>query len=283
MMSSGSGATPTVGRPPRWLALARGRCVFAVGKVVAVSSPCPGRRRHGFARAVVVSTAHAVAQAAASARGGAFGLKSGIHAANSKSHVHSLPADDAAAAAPTPSPRAGSDQHHPARAGVGRARTAGSSSFGVQRVRRRHTTPRRVGGTLALANRRGLAKKAAAGAKGKSAGPDGIPAEYFHCMLDQVKEDLTAYYNEMFDERTLTTGMLCGEIILLYKKKDPRDVRNYRPITLLNNDYKILMRILALRMNEAVVEVYLQPSGWADLNTNTRFEVPCCKVRLQNQ
>ena len=45
-----------------------------------------------------------------------------------------------------------------------------------------------------------------------------------------------------------------GYISLLYKKKDRDDPRNYRPITLLNSDYKILMRVLARRMNEAVVQ-----------------------------
>ena len=35
-----------------------------------------------------------------------------------------------------------------------------------------------------------------------------------------------------------------GEVALIYKKKDPKDIRNYRPITLLNNDYKILARVL---------------------------------------
>ena len=33
-------------------------------------------------------------------------------------------------------------------------------------------------------------------------------------------------------------GMRCGTISVLYKKKDRSDPRNYRPITLLNNDYK---------------------------------------------
>ena len=40
----------------------------------------------------------------------------------------------------------------------------------------------------------------------------------------------------------------------MYKKNDRDDPRNYRPITLLNNDYKILTRILTKRMNEAVVQ-----------------------------
>ena len=46
--------------------------------------------------------------------------------------------------------------------------------------------------------------------------------------------------------------MRLGEIILLYKKKDPRDVRNYRPITLLNTDYKILTKILGARMKKVI-------------------------------
>ena len=45
-----------------------------------------------------------------------------------------------------------------------------------------------------------------------------------------------------------------GIISVLYKKGARNDPRNYRPITLLNNDYKILMRILTKRMNEAVVQ-----------------------------
>ena len=44
--------------------------------------------------------------------------------------------------------------------------------------------------------------------------------------------------------------MRTGEIIVLYKKEDPRDVRNYRPITLLNYDYKILLKILVERMKK---------------------------------
>ena len=48
--------------------------------------------------------------------------------------------------------------------------------------------------------------------------------------------------------------MRSGIISVLYKKKDRSDPRNYRPLTLLNNDYKILMRILTQRMNEAVLQ-----------------------------
>ena len=39
-----------------------------------------------------------------------------------------------------------------------------------------------------------------------------------------------------------------GGIVLIYKKKDPKEIRNYRPITLLNSDYKIRTTILADRL-----------------------------------
>ena len=44
-------------------------------------------------------------------------------------------------------------------------------------------------------------------------------------------------------------------------KKDPRDLRNYRPITLLNVDYKILTKILAKRLAKYMNE-------FASLNQN---------------
>ena len=40
-----------------------------------------------------------------------------------------------------------------------------------------------------------------------------------------------------------------GDIVLIIiYKKDPKEIRNYRPITLLNRDYKILTTILAGRL-----------------------------------
>ncbi len=43
-----------------------------------------------------------------------------------------------------------------------------------------------------------------------------------------------------------TLGWMC----LIYKKKDPTGISNYRLITLLNTDYKLLTKILALQLME---------------------------------
>ena len=46
--------------------------------------------------------------------------------------------------------------------------------------------------------------------------------------------------------------MLEGDITLLYKKKDRTDVRNYRPLTMLNTDYKVYTKVLANRLKTVV-------------------------------
>jgi len=43
-----------------------------------------------------------------------------------------------------------------------------------------------------------------------------------------------------------------GDISVLYKKGDPKEPRNYRPITLLQVDYKIYSKALVRRMKTVV-------------------------------
>ena len=65
--------------------------------------------------------------------------------------------------------------------------------------------------------------------------------------------------NEAHDRGEMPQSMLLGEITLLYKKKDPRDVRNYRPITLLNVDYKILTKVLGERIKVTLDSIISAP------------------------
>lgn len=41
----------------------------------------------------------------------------------------------------------------------------------------------------------------------------------------------------------------------LYKKKDPTEISNYRPITLLNTDYRILTKALALQLVDEITHL----------------------------
>ena len=84
---------------------------------------------------------------------------------------------------------------------------------------------------------------------GKSAGPDALPAEFYKSFTDLVKHDFLRVINLALEQGQLNVSMREGDIILLYKKGDTRDPRNYRPITLLQSDYKILAKVLILALD----------------------------------
>ncbi len=89
---------------------------------------------------------------------------------------------------------------------------------------------------------------------GKSPGPDRIPNKFYKTYSKILSEFLAYVFNESRHSGALPQSCMQGLISVLYKKKDREDPRNYRPITLLNCDYKILTRILTKRMNEAALQ-----------------------------
>ena len=95
---------------------------------------------------------------------------------------------------------------------------------------------------------------------GKATGLDGLPYEFWKWLgptpIKRVDGD-PSNFNECLHTVFLDiqrygiapgTNFTEGWICPLYKKKDRRDIANYRPITLLNSDYKLFTKILALRL-----------------------------------
>jgi hypothetical protein len=89
---------------------------------------------------------------------------------------------------------------------------------------------------------------------GKQAGPSRLPNGLYKRMSSVFAKRFAALINETRRTGNLPKHFLEGDISMLYKKGDREDTRNYRPITLLNTDYKIFTRILAKRMLRAVHE-----------------------------
>jgi hypothetical protein len=84
--------------------------------------------------------------------------------------------------------------------------------------------------------------------KGKVPGIDGLPAEFFYHFWKDLKESFMDVVQDSFNSGDLPDTMRTSIITLIYKKKDRDDLRNYRPISLLCSDYKIIAKVLAERM-----------------------------------
>jgi hypothetical protein len=84
--------------------------------------------------------------------------------------------------------------------------------------------------------------------KKKSPGPDGLTSEFYNEYWTIVKTEVTQMIREMF-EMDATTHQLKVEIMAsLPKHAKATKLTDYRPITLLNLDYKILTRVIVNRL-----------------------------------
>ena len=84
---------------------------------------------------------------------------------------------------------------------------------------------------------------------GKSTGIDGIPIEYFKSYYEYLKNDLLQLYNLiLFENNNLTTSLNQAIITFSFKNDKKENLKNWRPISLLCSDYKILTKILSNRL-----------------------------------
>ena len=90
---------------------------------------------------------------------------------------------------------------------------------------------------------------------GKSPGPDALPGEFYREFETEVAHILYEVFREIDEIGEMCEDLRSGDIIILYKKGDPREIRNYRPITLLQVDYKIRSKILVARLKPAVDDI----------------------------
>ena len=85
--------------------------------------------------------------------------------------------------------------------------------------------------------------------KNKCPGLDGLTAELYICFWGELKSKLITVYQNAFIKGILPETMRVGVVTLLEKKgKDRSELANWRPITLLNVDYKILTKTLSQRL-----------------------------------
>ena len=89
------------------------------------------------------------------------------------------------------------------------------------------------------------------------AGPDGLTLECYRKFWSKV-ELLINSYNESYHKGELSISQKKSLITLLYKKDNPEKVDHWRPISLLNIDYKILAHALANRLHNVLPSIISQ-------------------------
>ena len=102
----------------------------------------------------------------------------------------------------------------------------------------------------------------------KSPGNDGLNNEFYKACWKFIAPDILDTLNEIFLSGSLPRSMTQGVTSLVYKNKGTRDnLKFWRPISLLNTDYKIMTRTIATRLEPYLPRFTRKPA-------RTSFNVP---------
>jgi len=82
---------------------------------------------------------------------------------------------------------------------------------------------------------------------GKSADSDGVTAELLKMCAPEWAALMTMAFNAAFNVGHLSAKARYGVMTLLYKKRDPRDLVNYRPLTITSLLYKLVGTVIKRR------------------------------------
>lgn len=102
----------------------------------------------------------------------------------------------------------------------------------------------------------------------KSPGIDGLSTNFYKHFWPLLCEKLALVYNYAFETGCLTVSQRRGVISLIFKKGNRTLLKNWRPITLLTTDYKILTKALANRL-QRVLSFVIHPDQTASVKGRT--------------
>ncbi|XP_057803071.1 uncharacterized protein LOC131018358 [Salvia miltiorrhiza] len=97
----------------------------------------------------------------------------------------------------------------------------------------------------------------------KAPGPDGFPPYFFHKFWGEIGEAVTNDVLRVLDGRDSIRHWNKTLIVLIPKTKEPKELKNFRPISLCNTTYKLVAKVLANRMRTVL--------GWVIDDSQSAF------------
>ena len=90
---------------------------------------------------------------------------------------------------------------------------------------------------------------------GKALGSDGLLMEFYLAFWDDLRESLALVLNERFCLGILADSQRESLLRLIHKKDDKRLPANWRPISLLNTDYKLASKVITERLKSVMASI----------------------------
>ena len=75
--------------------------------------------------------------------------------------------------------------------------------------------------------------------RNKAAGPDGVPIDVYKEMNAEQLELVLKLLNQWWNGEEMPPEVTQANVILMFMKGNKADLDNYRPISLLNTNYKL--------------------------------------------
>ena len=82
----------------------------------------------------------------------------------------------------------------------------------------------------------------------KALSSDSFTMVFWHHNWEIVKEEVMLLFKEFHDKAKLVCSLNTTFIVLVPKKEDVEDIRDFRLISLVNNIYKLIAKVLANRL-----------------------------------
>ena len=99
--------------------------------------------------------------------------------------------------------------------------------------------------------------------RNKTPGLDGLTCEFYQCFWPLLKNDFYQVLQECIEQKCLPLSIRRAVISLLPKKGDLLEISNWRPVSLLNTDYKILAKVLANRLKSVINDVVQEDQSYS--------------------